>query len=222
MSRYYTLDEETYPRFLHDDRTEMDLLAFIHVADPTKVRIVEKERAEGEAKLLDSTIGRMVPLLPVALARAKSELEASVEKLFDEGGSTEQVDSAAEIKFVTAAEDTATGSVAAERPKRPRKKRSAATNASGSSHPPKKLRGDYGTSSEVVIGAIPSLPFVTSSVSATPGREDGAPLGFVTGANLRTIGSAVRSVVPLLVTTEAVITTSVAHVSPVPVPRVAD
>ncbi|GKG58204.1 hypothetical protein Tco_0591983, partial [Tanacetum coccineum] len=56
--------------------------------------------------------------------------------------------------------------------------------------PPKKLRGDYGTSSEVVIGgksssiikellassilsaeagvsAMPTLPFVTSSMSAT-------------------------------------------------------
>nr|GFA91435.1 hypothetical protein [Tanacetum cinerariifolium] len=69
-----------------------------------------------------------------------------------------EVDSAAggghdaEIEFVTTAEHTVTGSVAAERPKRPRKKRPAATDASGSSHPPKKLRGDYGTSNEVVIG----------------------------------------------------------------------
>ncbi|GKF42809.1 hypothetical protein Tco_0126151, partial [Tanacetum coccineum] len=95
MSRYYTLDEDTYPSFLHDDRMDMDLFAFIQVADPTKVRVVERERAEGEAKLLVSTVGRVVSLLPVAPARAESELEASVEKLFDEGGSTEQGDSVA-------------------------------------------------------------------------------------------------------------------------------
>ncbi|GKC93697.1 hypothetical protein Tco_1159139, partial [Tanacetum coccineum] len=67
MSRYYTLDEDTYPSFFHDDGT---------VADPTKVKVGERERADGEAKLLDSTVGRVVPLLPVAPAHADSELEA--------------------------------------------------------------------------------------------------------------------------------------------------
>ncbi|GKC94587.1 putative UPF0481 protein, partial [Tanacetum coccineum] len=65
MSYYYTLDEDTYPRLLHDDGeggclslyivcpvvfdlaidclfvyAEMDLSAFIHVVDPTKVKVV--------------------------------------------------------------------------------------------------------------------------------------------------------------------------------------
>nr|GEU77661.1 hypothetical protein [Tanacetum cinerariifolium] len=182
----------------------MDLPAFIHVADPTKVRIVKRERSEKEAKLLDYAVGR---------------------------GSTKHVDSAtggghdAEIEYVTTAEDTAAGSVAAERPKHPCKKRPITTDAS----------------------AMPILPFVTSSVSATPEREDGAPLDSVTMANLRSVGLAVRfvifsdsshhsstnapaaevdSVIKSDVlpreTTEAVITTSVPHVSPVPVPRVAD
>ncbi|GKA82145.1 hypothetical protein Tco_0788893 [Tanacetum coccineum] len=204
----------------------MDLFAFIHVADPTKVKIVKRERVEEEAKLLDSTVGRVVPLLPVAPARAKSELEASVEKLFDEGDSTEQGDSAtggghdAEIELVTAVEDTAAGNVAAERPKRPRKKRPAATDASGSSHPPKKLRGDYGTSSEVVIVvkslsvikellassimsaeagvlAVQTLPFVTSSVPLTSEREGGAPRDSVTGVNIRTTSPTVKFVISL-------------------------
>ncbi|GKB90461.1 hypothetical protein Tco_0962733, partial [Tanacetum coccineum] len=90
ISRYYTLDEETYPRFLHDDGTEMDLFAFIHAVDPTKVRIVERGRAEGEVKLLDSTVRHVVSLLPVNPAHTKSKLEASVDKLFDEGGSAKQ------------------------------------------------------------------------------------------------------------------------------------
>nr|GEY64330.1 hypothetical protein [Tanacetum cinerariifolium] len=55
----------------------MDLFAFIQVANPTKVRVVERER-------------RVVLLLPVASARAESELETNVDKLFDEGGSADQ------------------------------------------------------------------------------------------------------------------------------------
>ncbi|GJY88915.1 hypothetical protein Tco_0503543 [Tanacetum coccineum] len=122
ISRYYTLDEETYPRFLHDDGTEMDLFAFIHAADPTKVRIVEGGRAEGEVKLLDSTVGRVVSLLPVNLARAKSKLEASMDKLFDEGGSAKQGDFAAggghDAEIELEVEDTTAKNVAVERLKR--------------------------------------------------------------------------------------------------------
>ncbi|GKC41440.1 hypothetical protein Tco_1059162 [Tanacetum coccineum] len=65
----------------------MDLLSFIQTADPTKVRVGERQRAEDEPKLLDTTVGRVVPLLPIAPARAESELDASVNMLFDEGGS---------------------------------------------------------------------------------------------------------------------------------------
>ncbi|GKB49006.1 hypothetical protein Tco_0899759 [Tanacetum coccineum] len=184
----------------------MDLSAFIHVMDLTEVKVAERERAEGEAKLLDSTVGRVVPLLPVALARAKSELEASVEKLFDEGGSTEQGDSAtgggndAEIELVTGVENIAAENVIAERPKHPHKKRPAVMDACGSFHPPKKLIGDYGTSSgaatgskslsilkdllassilnvEVGVMVVAILPLVISSVSATQERESGVLLG---------------------------------------------
>nr|GEY12796.1 hypothetical protein [Tanacetum cinerariifolium] len=214
----------------------MDLLTFIHVVDPTKMRIVKRERVEGGSEAF------------------------GFYRRHETGDSAAGGGHDVEIEFVTAAEDTANGSVATERPKRPRKKRPAVTDASGSSHPPKKLRGDYEISSEVVIGgtigilsaeagvlAMPTLPFVTSSVSATPGREDGTPLDSVIEANLRIVGpairfvissysfhhsstnasgaevdSVIRSVVPPPVTIEAVITTSVAYVSHVPVPRVAD
>ncbi|GJQ96157.1 hypothetical protein Tco_0007296 [Tanacetum coccineum] len=118
----------------------------------------------------------------------------------------------------TAVEDTTAGTVTAERPKRPRKKRPAVTDVSGSSYPPKKLRGDYWTSSEAVIGdkyssdikellessilsteaglsAMSTLPFVNSLVSATLEHKGGAPIDSVTGSNLRTIGPAVRFVI---------------------------
>ncbi|GKA73757.1 hypothetical protein Tco_0780059 [Tanacetum coccineum] len=141
-----------------------------------------------EARLLDSTIRRVVPLLPVASARAKSELEASVEILFDEGD--------------------------------------------GSSHPPKKLRGDYKTSGEAAtsgkspsvlkellassmlnveagVAAVATLPMVTSLVSATPD----------TNAAKAGIDSFVRSVTPPPVMTEAVITTNVARIPSAPAPE---
>ncbi|GJT53411.1 hypothetical protein Tco_0988465, partial [Tanacetum coccineum] len=224
MSRYYTLGEDTYPSFLHDDETDMDLFAFIQVVNPTKMRVVGRERAEGEEKLLDFTIGHVVLLLPVSPARAESELEASVDRLFDEGGSTEKGDSAvggghdANIEPVIAAKNVAV--VTAERPIRHHKKKQAVTDASGSSHPPKKLKGDYGTSSgaatggksssvlkellassilnaEVGVKAVATLPLVTSSVSTMPGHEGGHPTASITGINLRTIGASERFVISL-------------------------
>nr|GEU82159.1 hypothetical protein [Tanacetum cinerariifolium] len=59
MSHNYTLDKNTYPQFLRND----DLLSFIRTADPTKVRIGERQRDEDEPKLLVTIIGRVVPLL---------------------------------------------------------------------------------------------------------------------------------------------------------------
>ncbi|GJR53737.1 hypothetical protein Tco_1404258 [Tanacetum coccineum] len=183
MSRYSTLDEDTYPR------------------------------ACGSA-----------PIGPPCPARAESELEASVDKLFDEGDSTEQGDSTigggygAEIEPVTAVEDTVAENVTMERPKSQCKKRSAVMNASGPSHPPKKLREDHGTSSRFALGskspsvlkefllssilnaevgvtAVATLPLITSSISATPKREGGDPTDFVTGPNVRTVGPAQRFVI---------------------------
>ncbi|GKB87016.1 hypothetical protein Tco_0959288, partial [Tanacetum coccineum] len=55
----------------------------------TKVKVGERERVEEETKLLDSTVGRVVLLLPIASDNAESKLEAGVERLFDEGGSAD-------------------------------------------------------------------------------------------------------------------------------------
>ncbi|GKA67421.1 hypothetical protein Tco_0767338, partial [Tanacetum coccineum] len=166
----------------------MDLLAFIRTADPTKVKVGERQRAEDEPKLLDSTIGRIVLLLPIAPGRFEGKLEASVDKLFDEGGSTKQGDfaaggdDAAETGVVRIIDDEI---VAAKKPKRPRKKRQAVADASGSFHPPKKLREDHETSSGAAIG-----------VSAMPEREGDIPADSVTWANLRTIGPTERFFIP--------------------------
>ncbi|GJT86387.1 hypothetical protein Tco_1068104 [Tanacetum coccineum] len=108
------------------------------------------QRGEDEPKLLDTTVGRIVPLLPVAPARAQKQLAAIV--------------------------------------------------AGEPSHPAKKLRDDYGAPGGPSVaegGPVPTLPFVTSSVSVTPEREDEHLADFVTGLNLRTICAPQRFVISL-------------------------
>nr|GEV18185.1 hypothetical protein [Tanacetum cinerariifolium] len=176
----------------------MDLSAFIHVVDPTKVKAAERERAEEEARILNSTVGRVVSLLPVAPDHAKN----------------------IETGLVTRVKIIATENVIAERPKRPRKKRQAVTDISGSFHPPKKLKGDYRISGGVATSAKPlfvlkelfaysmlnvevgvvvvaTLPLVTSSVSATLEHESGVPTNSIAGLNLRTICASIRFVISL-------------------------
>nr|GEW35334.1 hypothetical protein [Tanacetum cinerariifolium] len=69
MSRNYTLDEYTYPQFLrNDDEGGCSLLCFTYALP--LVRICERKRDEDEPKLLEATVGRVVPLLPVAPARS--------------------------------------------------------------------------------------------------------------------------------------------------------
>nr|GEX59637.1 hypothetical protein [Tanacetum cinerariifolium] len=75
LSRHYTLDEETYPRFLHKNKEVGNgYLCFHPYPDPTKVRVFEHEQNK------------------VAPDHAESELEASVDRLFDVGGSGNQAE----------------------------------------------------------------------------------------------------------------------------------
>ncbi|GJX76519.1 hypothetical protein Tco_0323330 [Tanacetum coccineum] len=199
MSRNYTLDENTYPEFLCDNDEEMDLFSFIRTADPTKVRIGERQRGEDEPKLLDTTVGRVVPLLQVAPARAESELEASVDKLFDEG-------------------ETVVEDVASLQPSRQRKWKTVVVDAGEPSNPAKKLRDDHATLGGTSVGGksisavqrllaravqnvevrgevVPTLPFVKSSISTTPEREGEDLTDSLDGANLRTIEAPQRFVI---------------------------
>ncbi|GJX15894.1 hypothetical protein Tco_0216726 [Tanacetum coccineum] len=174
MSHHYTLDENTYPEFMHENDEEIDLFSFIRIADPTKVWIGERQHVEDEPKLLDTTVGHVVPLLPITYARAESELEASVDKLFDEGGSGNQVeqgDSASggggpsvNIQPVTKTTDTVTETVIPLQPRHPQKRKTIATDVGGPSYPPKKLREDHGTQSRASVGG--KSRFVISSDSS--------------------------------------------------------
>ncbi|GKE12377.1 hypothetical protein Tco_1415928, partial [Tanacetum coccineum] len=184
LSRYYPLDEETYPRFLHKNGKEMDIFAFIHTPDPTKVKIVEREQNEDEPLLLATTIGRTVPLLSVAPDRAKSELEASVDRLFDKSGSGNQakqgdfagVGEGANIQPVVVV-------VAPVQPRCQGKRKYV------------RLFAGAVLNAEVRVTAIPTLPFVTVSVSSMPEREAGDHTDSVAEPNLRTIGASQRFVI---------------------------
>ncbi|GKD34955.1 hypothetical protein Tco_1250464, partial [Tanacetum coccineum] len=91
---------------------DMDIFAFIHTPDPTKLPLIV--------------------------------LKATVERLFDEGGSgnqTEQVDSAgggkdADIQPVIKTADTVVEDVAPVQPRRQGKRKFMIVDAGGASHPP--------------------------------------------------------------------------------------
>nr|GEY97729.1 hypothetical protein [Tanacetum cinerariifolium] len=185
----------------------MDNFAFIHTPDPTKVRVVEQERNKDETRLLDTIVGRIVPLLPITPDRADSELEASVERLFDEGGSgtqTEQGHSArggldANIQPVVEAAKTVVEDAASMQVRHQGKRKFVVVDAGGISHPPKKSREDHGTPSGASVGA---------SVSTTPEHEDGDHTDSVAEPNLSTIGG------PSSVTIMTTITTTTSTVDP--------
>ncbi|GJX58555.1 hypothetical protein Tco_0289945 [Tanacetum coccineum] len=187
ISRYYDLDENCYSNFWANDDEDMFLFAFINHADPTKVRIEEREVAKGEVPLLQLTRGRVVPLASVNDEGNANVQGAGNDNVNEEGGDAAVADQT-EL----------------------RKKRKAADGASGSGLPPQKLREDHGVSGDVSasttgksliflqglfdrstlaaeIGATiaATLLFVTSFVTPTPEREGGGHGDSVTGPNLR-------------------------------------
>ncbi|GJW31540.1 hypothetical protein Tco_0051572 [Tanacetum coccineum] len=251
ISRNYLLNKDTYPRFEYENGEEMDLNAFIRTADPRKVRIVERARAENERPIVTVAKHRTVTLLPTSVVRSSGELSASVEREFvrdasvGDGGdqgfdSVGGQDNVEPIVPITEHVETETPG-----PKRIKKKRviRGSERTPAASHPPKRLRADYGTTGGSATGgkspsvlnrllqdsrlmveqgvpALPTLPFITSSVTASPLEEGGDHTDSVTGPSLRTVGaksadlevdSLVRSVVPVMTdaTTVATIATTV-------------
>ncbi|GJY95294.1 hypothetical protein Tco_0511655 [Tanacetum coccineum] len=226
ISRNYLLNKDTYPRFEYEDGEEMDLNAFIRTADPRKVRIVERPRAENERPIVTVAKHRTVTLLPTSVVRSSGELSASVEREFV--GDASVGDGGDQGFDSVAGQDNVEPSVPViepveaevPKPKRSKKKR-VIYDSEGlpvASHPPKRLRADYGTTGGSVTGgkspsvlnrllqdsrltveqgvpALPTLPFITSSVTASPLEEGGDRTDSVTGPSLRTIGPSARFVV---------------------------
>ncbi|GJV15962.1 zinc finger, CCHC-type containing protein [Tanacetum coccineum] len=125
-----------------------------------EVRVGERQRPKDEPKLLDTTVGRVVQLLPVAPARASSELEARVDKLFDEGGNGGQTDQG----------DSVSGRHGVGIPQlREDHKTSTGSSVAGKSMSAlQRLLAGAVLNLEVGIVALPTLPFITSYVSVTP------------------------------------------------------
>ncbi|GJR73235.1 hypothetical protein Tco_0085600 [Tanacetum coccineum] len=173
-------------------------IAFIRHADPTKVRIGKRQIEKGQVPLLDST-------------------NDSIENIGHDGSGdanqenrSEGSDRACQDEAVTIVVDEEFQAAAANKPKSKKKKRRA-VGASGSDHPPKKLREDHGTSSDIGVSTgrkslvalqgllerstlaaevdvivAATVPFITSSVTPTPEREGGGNTDYVSGLNLHT------------------------------------
>nr|GEV30513.1 transposase (putative), gypsy type [Tanacetum cinerariifolium] len=215
MSRNYTLDENTYPRFLLNDDEEMDLLSFIRTADLTKVRIGERQRDEDEPKLLETTVGRVVLLLPAVRGDSAS------------GGH------GVGIQLVDVVAKTVVEDVAPAQLKRQKKRKTKVVDAGEPSHPAKKLRGDYRAlggpttggksqssiqrlfvgavqNAEVRGGVMPTLPFVSSSVSTTP-EHSSDHLGVnITEAE---VDSVVRTSMPIITSATTTLTADPAAIA---------
>ncbi|GJW41832.1 hypothetical protein Tco_0070631 [Tanacetum coccineum] len=228
ISRNYLLNKDTYPRFEYENGEEMDLNAFIRTADPRKVRIVERAKAENESPIVTVAKHRTVTLLPTSVVRPSVDLSASIEREFvgDAGGSSGEDQ---EIAFVGGHDNVepivpTTNNVVAEieAPGPRRSKKTRVTHGSegipAASHPPKRLRADYGTiggsavegkspsvlnrllqdsllTVEQGVPALPTLPFITSSVTASPLEEGGDHTDSVTGPFLLTVGPSARFIV---------------------------
>ncbi|GJZ81947.1 hypothetical protein Tco_0646941 [Tanacetum coccineum] len=178
ISRNYLLNKDTYPRFEYEDGEVMDLNAFIRTADPRKVRIVKRPRAENERPIVTVAKHRTVTLLSTSVVRSSEELSASVEREFvgdasvGDGGDP-GFDSAVGQENVEPSVPV-TEPVEAEVPKPNRsKKKRVIYDSEGppvASHPPKRLRADYGTAGGSVTGGANSVdPEVDSLIrSAAP------------------------------------------------------
>ncbi|GJS39729.1 hypothetical protein Tco_0564772 [Tanacetum coccineum] len=197
ISRYYTLEEGCYPNYWDDEDEDMDLFAFIQHADPTKVRIGEREVREGEVPLLELTRGRIIPLAGGN----------------DDGAAADHAKQSGLVVHIGRIDievDAETQDLVADKPKKVRKRKTA-DGTSGSGLPPKRLREDHGTfgdadastagkslvalqdlldkstlAAEIGVTAAATLPFVTSSVTPTPEHEGGEYTDSVSATNLRT------------------------------------
>nr|GEU75860.1 hypothetical protein [Tanacetum cinerariifolium] len=179
----------------------MDLFAFIRHADPTKVKVREKEAQDGEGTGNDDVNKRVNDV-------AKASQAERGDRVVDIGG----------IEIVANDEIQA---IVADKPKKIKKKGKVTDGAGGSVYPPKKLREDYGTSSnggasvagkslialqglleritlaeEVGVTEAATVLFVMSFVTPTPEYEGGEGSDFATGPIIRMRPALERSSVP--------------------------
>nr|GEV59993.1 hypothetical protein [Tanacetum cinerariifolium] len=152
---------------------DIDLFAFIHATDPTKVRVVEREGDEGDPRVLETTVGRTVPLLPISPDRTEKDRQD------------------ANIQPVVEAADTILKDATPVQLRRQEKRKYVVVDAGEASHPLKKLREDHGTLSGASVGA---------SASTTSEHKDEDYTDSVAESNLHTIEAPRRSSAPIMTT----------------------
>ncbi|GKB37654.1 hypothetical protein Tco_0882596 [Tanacetum coccineum] len=147
LSRHYTLDEKTYRSFVDRDGEDMDIFAFIHTPDPTKVKIIERERQEDEPRGTHVEQG-------------------------DSAGGRDGQDT--NIHLLTETADAIVEDITPLQPRHQRKRKTAAVDVGGPSRPPKKLREDHVTlggpsvaEAEVDSFVRPSIPVITAATTVT-------------------------------------------------------
>ncbi|GJS56930.1 hypothetical protein Tco_0651714 [Tanacetum coccineum] len=196
LSRYYTLDEE------------MDLFAFIQHADPTKVRIGEREVREGEVPLLELTRGRVISLAGVN-DQGGADVQGAGDDNVNQGSDdvaaadhAEQSGPVVQIREIDIEVDTETQALVADKSKKVRKRKTV-DGASGSGHSLQEVKVRTCTTgkslaalqdlldkstlaTEIGVTAAATVPFVTSSVTPTPEHEGGGHADSVSTTNLRT------------------------------------
>ncbi|GJX31967.1 hypothetical protein Tco_0241822 [Tanacetum coccineum] len=231
----------------------MDLNAFIRTADPRKVRIVERPRAEHKGPIVTVAKHRTVTLLSTSVVCPSGELSASVEREFvrdvsaGSGGDEEVASIVGQDNVEPSVPITDNVGAEIPRPKRTKKKRvtRGSERTSAASHPPKRLRADYGTTGGFATGgkspsvlnrllqdsrlmveqgvlAFPTLPFITSSVTASPLEKGGDHTDSVTGAKSADpeVDSFVKYAIPVM--TEATTMTTIAPTVAIPADVVKD
>ncbi|GKE16076.1 hypothetical protein Tco_1423653, partial [Tanacetum coccineum] len=206
--------------------SQMYLNAFIRTADPRKVRIVERPRTENKGPIVTVAKHRTVTLLPTSVYRPSRELSESIEREFGEDGSggggheDASVAGHGNARPVVPITDDIVAEADVFGPKRSKKKRviRGSEGTPAASHPPKRLRADYGRISGSTAGdkspgvlnkllqdsrlsveqgatALPTLPFITSSVTASPLEEGEDHIDSMTGPSLRYVSASARFVV---------------------------
>ncbi|GJW19943.1 hypothetical protein Tco_0027379 [Tanacetum coccineum] len=203
ISRNYLLNKDTYPRFEYEDGEEMDLNAFIRTADPRKVKVVERARVENEIPIVTVAKHRTVTLLPTSVPRTSGELSASVEREFAGDasigdGADQGVDSVVGGDYAGTSVPVPEPVVAdIPRPKRSKKKR-VVYDSEGlpiASHPPKKLRADYGDIGGSAYGVVSYVLLTVEQRHLWRRVGDRTDSGDRSLSLTRTIGPSVRFVV---------------------------
>ncbi|GJY23501.1 hypothetical protein Tco_0397159 [Tanacetum coccineum] len=179
ISRNYLLNKDTYPRFEYENGEEMDLNAFIRTADPLVHSSRELSASVEREFVRDASVGD------------------SGDQGFDSIGGQDNVEPIMTITEHVEAETPG--------PKCTKKKRviRRSERTLAASHPPKRLRADYGTTG-------------ISATGASPLEKGGDHTDFATGPSLRTVGPFARFVVCCSVMTEATTVTTIATTVAIP------